>query len=270
MQIKTYFRWIAQLVFATTFLSVLLIQAGLASATQVPTISPSGGEYTSSETVTIGNIDSGDTAYYTTDGSNPETSSTTVTYSKSFTVSQSEIVRAAIKDSSGDWSSITTAVFIIDSSSSNSIDAPTISPSGGKYTSSETVTISNIDSGDTAYYTTDKSDPRTSSTATEYSGSFTVSQSEAVLAAVKDSSGDWSTVTGARFVIGNSSSNNDSYYNDNYSNTNSNNNGNNNWHGGSGNGNQGSGNNNWHGGSGNGNQGSGNNTNDGNINWENW
>jgi hypothetical protein len=289
LQIKTCVRWISQFVFAVVFLSVLLIQAGLASATQVPTISPSGGEYTSSQTVTIGNIDSGDTAYYTTDGSNPKTSSTATEYSGSFTVSQSEIVRAAVKDSSGDWSSVTGARFIIDnqstnsdssqiseltqelvsaidnnqmgeamqllmqieqlsnqnlnnsdnwdnssnyneSSSSSSIDAPTISPNGGEYTSSQTVTIGNIGSGDTAYYTTDRSDPRTSSTATEYSGSLTVSESEIVLAAVKDSSGDWSSVTGARFIIDNSSNSN--YYN-NGSNTNYDNNGSNgsnNWY----------------------------------------
>ncbi len=98
-------------------MSVLLIQAGLASATQVPTISPSGGEYTSSETVTIGNIDSGDTAYYTTDKSDPRTSSTATEYSGSFTVSESEIVLAAVKDSSGDWSRVTRARFIIDNSS---------------------------------------------------------------------------------------------------------------------------------------------------------
>jgi hypothetical protein len=235
LQIKTCVKWISQFVFAATLLSVLLIQAGFASATQVPTISPSGGEYTSSETVTIGNIDSGDTAYYTTDGSNPKTSSTAVTYSGTFTVSQSEIVRAAIKDSSGDWSSITTAVFIIDSSNSTSLDAPTISPSGGKYTSSETVTISNYSDG-TAYYTTDKSDPRTSSTATEYGGSFTVSESEIVLAAVKDSSGDWSKVTAARFIIDNSSNSN---YDNNGSNTNYDNNDSNdsnNWYNGSGSG----------------------------------
>ncbi len=210
MQIKTGVKWISQFVFAATFLSVLLIQAGLASATQVPTISPNGGQYTSSQSVTIGNIDSGDTAYYTTDGSSPETSSAAVTYTESFTVSQSEIVRAAIKDSSGDWSSVATAVFIIGSASSSSIDTPTISPDGGAYTSSETVTIGNIDSGDTAYYTTDGSDPKTSSTATEYTTSLTVSQSEIVLAAVKDSSGDWSGVTRARFYIDDQSTTSDS------------------------------------------------------------
>ena len=119
MQIKTCVRWISQFVFAVVFLSVLLIQAGLASATQVPTISPSGGEYTSSQTVTIGNIDSGDTAYYTTDGSNPKTSSTATEYTTPFTVSQSELVLAAVKDSSGDWSSVTGARFIIDNSSNS-------------------------------------------------------------------------------------------------------------------------------------------------------
>ena len=233
-----------------------IIGSASSSSIDTPTISPDGGTYTSSESVTIGNIDSGDTAYYTTDGSSPETSSTATEYTIPFTVSQSELVLAAVKDSSGDWSMVTGGRFVIDdqsttsdssniseleqelisalnnnqmgeamqflseieqlsnqdqnnnnnnnnydNSSSNSIDAPTISPSGGKYTSSETVTIGNIDSGDTAYYTTDGSDPKTSSTTTEYTGSFTVSQSEIVRAAVEDSSGDWSRVTRARFII---------------------------------------------------------------------
>ena len=69
--------------------------------------------------MTIGNIDSGDTAYYTTDGSNPKTSSTTTEYTGSFTVSQSEIVRAAVEDSSGDWSRVTRARFIIDDNNSD-------------------------------------------------------------------------------------------------------------------------------------------------------
>ncbi len=204
MQIKANIKRLTRFVFAASFfLSVLLIQTGLASATQMPAISPNGGEYTSSLTVTIGNIDSGDTAYYTIDGSDPTTNSAAIEYTTPFTVSQSEIVRSAIEDSSGNWSGVANAIFIIGNTSSSSVDTPTISPNGGEFTSSQTVTIGNIDSGDTAYYTTDGSNPTTNSAAIEYSGSFTVSQSGTILASVKDSTGDWSKVAGARFDIDN-------------------------------------------------------------------
>ncbi|MGD0622941.1 MAG: chitobiase/beta-hexosaminidase C-terminal domain-containing protein [Thermacetogeniaceae bacterium] len=102
-------KWISLFAAATILVFMMLMQAGLASAApfgnpydqygrwgydhhgrwgyyydntsptesnslSTPVISPSGGAYTSAQTVTIGNISSGDTAYYTTDGSNPESS----------------------------------------------------------------------------------------------------------------------------------------------------------------------------------------------------
>ena len=83
-----------------------------------PVINPAGGAYTSAQSVTISNIPSGDTAYYTTDGSNPETSSTAIAYSAAFTVSQSETVQAAVHDPTSGWSSVTVASFTISSQSS--------------------------------------------------------------------------------------------------------------------------------------------------------
>jgi hypothetical protein len=90
-----------------------------------PVINPDGGNYTSAQSLTISNIPSGDTAYYTTDGSNPETSSTAIAYSGAFTVSQSETVQAAIHDPTSGWSSVVSAAFTISqpaqsSTSSNS------------------------------------------------------------------------------------------------------------------------------------------------------
>ena len=80
-----------------------------------PVINPAGGTYTSAQSVTISNIPGGDTAYYTTDGSNPETSSTAIAYSAAFTVSQSETVQAAVHDPTSGWSSVTVASFTISS-----------------------------------------------------------------------------------------------------------------------------------------------------------
>lgn len=66
------------------------------------------------------------------------------------------------------------------------LDAPTFSLAEGEYTSAQTVTISAAE-GATIYYTTDKSDPTTSTSRTEYSEPITVSETTTIRAiAVKD------------------------------------------------------------------------------------
>ena len=75
-----------------------------------PTITPNGGTFTSSVTVTIGNIDEGCTAYYTTDGTTPTTESTA--YTEPFELSVSATVKAATHDSVNDlWSEVASATF---------------------------------------------------------------------------------------------------------------------------------------------------------------
>jgi hypothetical protein len=164
---------------------------------QAPVISPDGGTLTTAQTVTIGDIYG--TAYYTTDGTNPESSNTRIAYSGPFTVYQSETINAANYSSAG-WSAVTSAVFYINGSSSN--QAPVISPDGGTFTTAQTVTIGDIYG--TAYYTTDGTNPANSSTAVAYTGPFTVYQSETINAANYSSAG-WSAVTSASFYIGSSS-----------------------------------------------------------------
>jgi len=228
-------KWISLFAAATILVFMMLMQAGLASAApfgnpydqygrwgydhhgrwgyyydntsptesnslSTPVISPSGGAYTSAQTVTIGNISSGDTAYYTTDGSNPESSNTAVAYSGPFTVSQSETVLAAIHDPTTGWSSVASATLSI--SGSSSLQAPVISPGSGDYSTAQSVSISDIYGS--AYYTTDGSNPETSNTRITYTGPFTVSQSETIQA-VNYSSAGWSSVTSATFSISGSS-----------------------------------------------------------------
>jgi hypothetical protein len=79
---------------------------------QTPTISPNGGAFTGSTTVTI--TGSGGTVYYTTDGSNPTTGSTQ--YTAPFTLSQSATVKAAVYSSSNKWSGVASATFTITAS----------------------------------------------------------------------------------------------------------------------------------------------------------
>ena len=165
-----------------------------------PAISPDGGAFTTAQSVTLSNILNADTAYYTTDGSDPTSSSTAVIYTGTFTVSQSEIIKAAVHDPVVGWSGISLAAFTIDSSTTLP-PAPAISPDGGAFTTAQSVTLGNIPNDGNAYYTTDGSDPTSSSTAVIYSGAFTVSQSETIRAVVHDPAAGWSNTASAVFTI---------------------------------------------------------------------
>jgi len=79
------------------------------------------------------------------------------------------------------------------------LTAPTISPAGGNYYSPVDVTITCSTSGASIYYTTDGSDPTTSSTL--YTGSFTLSSS-ATVKAISALNGETSNVVSATYEIG--------------------------------------------------------------------
>ena len=128
------------------------------NGSQTVAITPDGGSFTTAQSVTIAGIPDGDTCSYTTDGSNPTTSSTAVTYSGAFTVSQSETVQAAIHDPSSGWGGVTAATFTIGGVPSS--QAPIITPDGGTFTAPQTVTVTGIPDGDTCYYSTDGTAPR--------------------------------------------------------------------------------------------------------------
>jgi hypothetical protein len=79
------------------------------------TIEPIGGYYTASQTAVINaNLATGETIYYTTDGSTPTTSSTNVTSAGlplSIPISSAETVKARVYDTTGGWYNLLTAVF---------------------------------------------------------------------------------------------------------------------------------------------------------------
>src|SRR6202007_1937314 len=101
-----------------------------------PALSPVGGTYTSSVTVTITDSTSGATIYYTTDGSTPTTGSTP--YSSPITLTQSATVKAMAAATGMTNSSVASASYTIQ----QQVVTPSIGPAGGTYTSSVTVTIS--------------------------------------------------------------------------------------------------------------------------------
>ena len=137
-----------------------------------PTFSVPAGTYATSQTVSISDATSGAAIYYTTNGSTPTTSSTK--YTGAITVSSPETLEAIAVVSGYSNSAVATAIYTI----SPVVAAPTFSPVGGTYTSSQTVTISDSTAGAIIYYTTNGTAPTTSSTV--YSGPIMVSASETV------------------------------------------------------------------------------------------
>lgn len=82
-----------------------------------PAISPAGGTFGSSQSVTISSTDNSggggiDAIYYTTNGDTPTDSSTK--YTGAITVSSSKTIKAIAYDKAGNISSVTSATFIID------------------------------------------------------------------------------------------------------------------------------------------------------------
>lgn len=79
----------------------------------------------------------------------------------------------------------------------DNVSAPVISPNGGSFTGSQTVTITCATDGAAIYYTTDGTVPTTAST--KYTGAFTLTESATVKAiAVKDNA--YSAVVSAAFI----------------------------------------------------------------------
>lgn len=91
---------------------------------------------------------------------------------------------------------LTSVSIVWEAASSSSVEAPTISPNGGNFATSQQVTLSQADA-DAIYYTLDGNDPTTSST--QYTAPFTINATTTVKAiAVKD--GVSSAVASATFT----------------------------------------------------------------------
>jgi len=150
-----------------------------AAAAAPPTFSPAAGTYTAAQTVTIKTTTSSATIYYTTDGSNPATSTTAVKYTAPVTVAKTETLTAVAKATGLNNSLAATAAYTINHPAAA---APTFSPAAGTYSGSVTVTLISSTPNATIVYTTDGSNPATSTAHITYSGPITVSKSETIIA----------------------------------------------------------------------------------------
>ena len=140
----------------------------LISIIQKPTFSPIAGAVAAGTKVTISSTLDGATIHYTIDGSIPTTSSSV--YSAPITVNDAMTIKAiAIKDGYPE-SSVAEATYTI----AEPCATPTFSVLAGAYSTAQSVTISSITDGATIYYTTNGTEPTTSSTV--YSSAISITE----------------------------------------------------------------------------------------------
>jgi hypothetical protein len=158
------------------------------------------GWYTRAVTVALSAADTGGSGVagtrYTTDGSDPATSATALTYQQPFSVPATTTLRFASTDNAGNAEATHTQVIQVDPAA----PATAISCNGGPCstgwyrTSPVTVALTATDTGGSGvaagYYTTDGSDPATSATATAYTGPFPVTSTGTVRFYSRDVAGN--------------------------------------------------------------------------------
>ncbi len=126
-----------------------------------PTASPGGSNSSSTISVVLSSGTSDSAIYYTIDGSTPTQSSTQYTGSilVSSTTATTTIKAIAIKDGHTNSNIMSEEYFVYPK-----VATPTVSTSGGFYTTTKTTTLSVETAGATIYYTTDGTTPTRSST----------------------------------------------------------------------------------------------------------
>jgi hypothetical protein len=158
-----------------------------------PVITPDGGTFAGSQSVTLSTTTASAGIFYTLDGSVPTPASTL--YTDPITISTDTTVRAIASASGFVQSGVSSATFTF------SGQTPPISflPTGGTYTAAQLVTISDTDTKANIYYTTDGSTPTASSNL--FTGPITVATSETISAIAIDPSLQNSNVATAAYVI---------------------------------------------------------------------
>jgi len=183
----------------------MLMMAGCGASTSpntvtaTPSFSPAGGNFNSSQVVTITDTTSGAVLYCTTDGTTPTTSSPQC--SQPTTVFKSEYLQAIALAPGKTASAVAAAGYTINLPAAAT---PTFSPAGGTYAGTQTISIADATTGANIFYTTDGTVPSTSSSTSStllYSGPITISKTQTVSAIAIASGFSNSGVASATYTI---------------------------------------------------------------------
>ncbi len=160
--------------------------SGQASATYTlqaaatPTFNPAAGAISSTQAITISDLTTGATIYYTTDGSTPAPGAgTTKQYTAAFTLASSATVKAIATASGNANSATASAAYTVQQPAAT----PAITPAAGTYTTPVSITITDGSSGASIYYTIDGTTPSPGAgTTKQYTASFSLAASATVKA----------------------------------------------------------------------------------------
>ena len=170
------------------------------------------GSYNTTLNITLTTVDpyGATTTYYTTDGSDPQTSSTRIEYTEPITITENTTIRYSAINSLGIWSPEYTQTYTID------LIPPTVTSNlnNGTYNTTQNVTLTTTDSNsnDTTYYTTDGTDPQTSTTRTTYTEPITINTTTTLRYAAQDPAGNWSPTYIQNYIIGTITTTTDTNY----------------------------------------------------------
>jgi subtilisin family serine protease/chitodextrinase len=162
---------------------------------EMPEFSPPAGTYVATQSVNITSATAGSTIYYTTDGTNPTTSSSI--YSAPVTIASSCTIKAMAVKSGMVNSDVAIAAYTIQAPAR--VATPAFSPAAGTYTGVQSVTITSATAGSTIYYTTNGTTPTTESAV--YSAPVSVITSSTIKAMAVKSGMANSDVASAAYAI---------------------------------------------------------------------
>jgi hypothetical protein len=163
-----------------------------------PVITPDGGTFGSSQSVTLSTTTGSANIYYTLDGSTPTPASTL--YTGPITLSTDTTVNAIASAPGYVQSGVSSATFTL----SDQTPLLSFAPAAGTYLNAQQVTISDPDANAKIYYTTDGSTPSAASNL--YSGPIQVAVSETIHAIAIDPSLANSNIGTSAYVIQNGGS----------------------------------------------------------------
>ena len=176
----------------------------------LPTFSPAGGTYTSTQTVVINASSSWPSStliYYTTDGGQPSPgASDTYSYSSStsITMSNSTILNAiAVEPNDAGTSRDASANYIIQScTSACPVNAPAFSVPAGTYANQLYLYLESSTPGATVFYTLDGSNPSSSSTRFTAGAGIQLPVGTTMVNALAALNGVISSLSTARYMVG--------------------------------------------------------------------
>jgi hypothetical protein len=186
----------------TTVISVPGIQGapGITSygTATSPIFSPVAGSYSSAQTVSLSCVTTAAGIYFTLDGTTPTTASTR--YAAPISVNANETIKAIANAPGYTQSAVSTAAYVI---SIATAAAPTFSPSGGTFTSTQSVALASTTTGSSIYYTVDGTTPvfPVAGSTSTYSSAISVAVSKTIKAIAVATSFVTSAVSNSAYVI---------------------------------------------------------------------